>query len=100
TAGVAYIPTLSINGDSFTDLTGSGLQVSNGTLATTLGTSVTGDEIEDDSIKEVDLNVSNSPTNGSNLTYNSSTGGFTWATSTNLFTDGGANSYLTDNTDN
>nr|MBP7118871.1 helix-turn-helix domain-containing protein [Candidatus Woesebacteria bacterium] len=100
TAGVAYIPTLSINGDEFTDLTGSGLQVSSGTLATTLGTSVTGDEIEDDSIKEVDLNISNAPTSGQTLTYNSSTGGFTWASVASLFTDGGAVTYLTDTTDN
>ena len=100
TAGVAYIPTLSINGDAFTDLTGSGLQVSGGTLATTLGTSVTGDEIEDDSIKEVDLNISNSPTSGQTLTYNSSTGGFTWASVASLFTDAGAVTYLTDTTDN
>ncbi len=100
TAGVAYITTLSINGDEFTDLTGSGLQVSSGTLATTLGTSVTGDEIEDDSIKEVDLNISNAPTSGQTLTYNSSTGGFTWASVASLFTDGGAVTYLTDTTDN
>src|SRR3989344_634241 len=60
--GTSYIPTLAIGGDTFTDLTGSGLQVSSGTLQATLGTSIDSSEISDDVIKEVDLNISNSPT--------------------------------------
>ena len=83
--GIAYIPTLSINSDNFTDLTGTGLQISSGSLQTTLGTAIESSEIADDTIKEVDLNASNSATNGFLLSYNSSTGGFTWTTSS--FTD-------------
>ncbi len=76
--GTSYIPTLSIGGDTLTDLTGTGLSVSNGVLSATLGTSIDSTEITDDTIKEVDLNLSNDASNGKALTYNSSTGGFTW----------------------
>ncbi len=76
--GSSYISTLVIGGDTFTDLTGTGLQVSSNTLQATLGTSIDSSEITDDTIKEVDLNASNSPTNAYLLSYNSSTGGFTW----------------------
>src|SRR3990167_2813077 len=94
---------LVVGSDSVNDLTGTGLQVSSGSLQTTLGTSIESSEIIDDTIKEVDLNVSNSPTNAYVLTYNSSTSGFTWAVDqtggTNLWTDGGAITYLTSTTD-
>ncbi|RJR15965.1 MerR family DNA-binding transcriptional regulator [Candidatus Microgenomates bacterium] len=55
---VAYITTLSINADAFTDLTGTGLQISGGTLQTVLGTSISSSEIEDGTIVNVDINSS------------------------------------------
>lgn len=103
-AGISYIPTLSINGDDFTDLTGSGLQISSGVLQSTLGTSITSSEIEDSTIAEVDLNASNTPTSGYALTYNSSTGGFTWTDlgsgTTAGWTDDGTLVRLSTSTDN
>jgi len=95
--GSAYIPTLVIGSDTITDITGTGLQVSSGSLQTTLGTSIESGEIADDTIKEIDLSVSNSPTNAYLLSYNSSTGGFTWTTDS--WTDSGTTVYLTDTTD-
>lgn len=100
--GTSYIPTLSINGDNFTDLTGSGLQISSGTLTATLGTSIDSSEISNDEIKEEDLKISNSPSNTQLLTYNSSTGGFTWidqSGATGGWTDGGTTIYPTTTTD-
>src|SRR3989344_4922326 len=77
-SGTATISTLSINSDSFTDLTGTGLQISSSSLQTTLGTAIDSSEITDDTIVEVDLKASNAATADYLLTYNSSTGGFTW----------------------
>ena len=99
--------TLSVQGtfilgsDSFTDLTGTGLSVSGGVLSTTLGTAVSSSEISDDEILEIDLKVSNTAASGQILTYNSSTGGFTWVDTTGvgLWTDGGTFAYLTTTTD-
>lgn len=100
TAGTTFASTLSINGDAFTDLTGDGLQISGGILQTTLGTTITGGEISDNTIQEVDLSVTNDPTSGQILSYDSSTGGFTWiAGASTLFTDGTGVTYLTDTTE-
>ncbi|KKQ84313.1 MAG: Filamentous hemagglutinin family outer membrane protein [Candidatus Woesebacteria bacterium GW2011_GWB1_38_8] len=102
-AGDVSAGSLTINAETFTDLTGSGLTNSAGALTTTIGTSVESSEISDNTIQEVDLYVSNSPTNTYVLTYNSSSGGFTWAAdqtgSGSLWTDGGAITYLTSTTD-
>ncbi len=97
----ATIGTLSLNGDSFTDLTGTGLLVSNGSLQTSLGTSIASAELEDGSIAAVDIKVSGTAANGALLSYNSATGGFSWGdgASLNLFTDGGDVTYLTATTD-
>lgn len=100
--GTSYIPTLVIGGDTLTELVGTGLAVSSGTLSTTLGTSIASSEIEDSTITEADLNVSNTATNGYALTYNSSTGGFIWVDSSALgpWTDGSDVIYPTTTTDN
>lgn len=101
--GTVFVGTLSINADDFTDLTGTGLQIAAGALQTTLGTSITGSEIEDGSINEVDLNASNTASGNQILSYNSSTGGFTWvgdSTNPNYWTDDGSLVYLTTTTDN
>ncbi|KKR01193.1 MAG: NOTCH2 protein, partial [Candidatus Woesebacteria bacterium GW2011_GWB1_39_12] len=93
---------LVVGSDSVNDLTGTGLQVSSGSLQATLGTSIESSEISDSTIQEVDLNASNSPTSGYTLTYNSSTSGFTWtdlASSTTIWTDSGTTTYLTTTTD-
>jgi len=101
TLGTATISTLTINSESITDLTGSGITISGGALTASLGTSIDSSEIEDGTITEADLNVSNSPTNGYLLSYNSSTSGFAWVDSSgfNLWTDGGTITYLTSTTD-
>src|SRR4030067_3058323 len=101
--GTTFASTLSIGGDSVTDLTGTGIQVSSGSLQATLGTSIDSSEITDEAIKKIDLNVSTSATNAYALTYNSSTGGFTWtdlASGNLLWTDAGVVTYLTSTTDN
>ncbi len=72
---------LVVGSDSITDLTGSGLQVSSGALQATLGTSITTGEIENDTILEVDLDITNDPTDNYILTYDSATAGFTWVAS-------------------
>src|SRR3989344_4020049 len=98
--GISYIPTLNINGDQITDITGTGLLVSGGALQTTLGTSIESSEISDSTIAETDLNASNTPSNTQILSYNSSTGGFTWiASASDLWTDNGTITYLTNTTD-
>jgi hypothetical protein len=61
---------------------GTGITVSNGagsiTITSTLGTDIAGSEILDNTIEEVDLEVTNAATNGYVLSYDSATGGFTW----------------------
>ncbi|GIW59747.1 MAG: hypothetical protein KatS3mg087_0813 [Patescibacteria group bacterium] len=77
---------ITINSESFDDLTGIGLQRNiDGSLETTLGTSITGSEITDNTIEEVDLEVTNSGTDGYILSFDSATGGFTW-----ISNDGGS----------
>src|SRR3989344_5207839 len=53
--GDASVGSLTINAETFTDLTGTGLTLTSGALTTTIGTSVDSSEITDDSIVEVDL---------------------------------------------
>ena len=96
---------LVIGTDTVSDITGTGLQVVNNTLETVLGTEISTGEITDDTILEADLSVSNDATDGYALTYDSTTGGFTWTdlTATNTpsgFTDGGTLITLTTTTDN
>jgi excisionase family DNA binding protein len=95
--------TFTINAESITDLTGDGVTIVDGALTTSLGTSVGSSEIDDGSIAEVDLNVTNDPTDNQILSYDSSTGTFTWVNdevgSSSLWTDGGSISYLTATTD-
>ena len=91
--------------DTVTDLTGTGLTLANGALSVTLGTNIISAEIVDNTISEVDLLVSNTANNSQFLSFNSTTGGFTWATptdtvGTNFFTDGGDTTYLTSTSDN
>ena len=68
-----------------------------------LGSSIDTTEITNDSILEIDFDVTNSPTDNYVLTYDSSSGGFTWTEDATggggLFTDGGTTSYLTSLTD-
>ena len=101
---------LTIGNDTITDITGNGLSIVNGALTaeeSPLGNSITSNEITDGTISEVDLLSSNTPTNSQYLTFNSSTGGFTWITpttptdevGTNFFTDNGDLTYLTSTTD-
>ncbi len=119
--GIAYLPTVSTNGDAITDFTGTGLTLSGGSLQATLGTSISTAEIDDDAItaakiasgavgsseiadgviSEVDLLSSNDATNGYALTYNSSTGGFTWTdvASGQVWVDGGTVIYQSTTTD-
>ncbi len=103
-AGVATVGSLTLNAENFTDLTGTGLSDVSGVLTTTLGTSIDGTEITDNTINEIDLNTTNSPTNAYVLTYDSATGGFTWAVdqtgvANTIWTDDGATTYLTSTTD-
>ena len=87
-SGTATITTLSVNGDGFTDLTGTGLQISSGSLQATLGTTISTGEIDDsavttgkianDTILEVDLDTTNDPTDDYLLSYDAATEGFTW----------------------
>ncbi|MEP7166771.1 MAG: MerR family DNA-binding transcriptional regulator [Candidatus Woesebacteria bacterium] len=117
-SGVATIGTISVNSDSITDFTGTGLLLSGGSLQASLGTSIQTAEIDDgaittskladsavttaklndgavtnpklgdgsvstgkvadEAITEPKLLSSNDGTNGYVLSYNSSTGGFTW----------------------
>ncbi len=150
-AGVATIGTVSVNSDSITDFTGTGLTVSSGSLQATLGTSIQTSEIDDgavttakiadsavttakiadsavttakindsavttakladdavtnakvadEAISEPELLVSNAATNGYVLSYNSSTGGFTWipGSTDSGFTDNGTLITLSTTTD-
>ena len=94
-----------IGTDTINDIAGTGLQVVNNSLESVLGTEISTGEITNDTILEADLSVSNTASNGYALTYNSTTGGFTWTdlSSTNTpsgFTDGGTLITLTTTTDN
>ncbi len=101
--GTSFIPTLAINADTFTDLTGAGLQITNGTLETTTGTSIESSEISDGTIVEVDLSLTNDPTDDYILSYDAGSGGFTWVAdqvgSSGLWSDGGTVTYLTSTSD-
>ncbi len=100
-SGTASIGTVLVNSDSINDFTGTGLTVSDGALQTTIGTSVSSSEIENDTILEEDLKVSNDAVNGYALTYDNSTGGFTWTdiASSQVWIDGGSVYYQATTTD-
>jgi excisionase family DNA binding protein len=95
--GTAFLNTLAIGGSSFIDLVGEGLQVVNQRLTTSLGDIIKSEDIEDGSILAIDLNISNTGTNGQLLSYDVSTGGFTWisqAGSNSKWTETGSVTYL------
>ena len=95
----------SLGADTITDFTGDGITVVNGALTASspFGTSIDSSEITDGTIAEADLNVTNTPSDNQILSYDASTGTFTWvsdqAGSGSLFTDGGSITYLTSTTD-
>ena len=68
-----------------------------------LGQTIETGEITDDTVLEIDLDVTNSPTDGYVLTYDNPTGGFDWTSpgsvGINYWTDGGTATYLTSQTD-
>jgi mucin-19 len=101
--GDLNLTSLTVGDDTVTDLTGTGLQVTAGALESTLGTSIESSEITDGTITEVDLFITNTATDNYVLTYDSASGGFSWAAdaagSGSLFTDGGTYAYLTTTTD-
>src|SRR5690606_8574045 len=106
TTGTGTFGTLSVNSESFTDLTGTGLTNNSGSLETTLGTAIDTSEITDATILENDLNATNDAgeaEDGYILSYDHATGGFTWIDSgsagVNYWTDGGDVTYLTSTTD-
>ena len=73
------------NGTNYTLATltdGSGITITEGsgtiTVASTLGTTIEGSEITDGTIEEVDLEATNSPTDNYVLTFDNTSGGFTW----------------------
>jgi len=82
--GTATATLFSGSGASLTSLNAS--NISSGTLAdgrlsanvSLLGSSISGSEIVDSTIEEVDLEVTNTPTDNYVLTYDSASGGFTW----------------------
>jgi hypothetical protein len=88
------------NSETVTSFSGTGITVTGGALTSTLGTSIVTTEITDDEILEVDLDVTNSPTDNYILSYDSGTTGFTWVEETggdgaSKWTDGGTTTYLT-----
>jgi hypothetical protein len=76
--------TLTVGGDAINDFTGTGLTLSGNSLVTTLGTDIVGSEIVDGTIEEIDLEVTNSPTDNYVLTFDSASGGFTWVDPTGV----------------
>jgi len=103
-AGDTQTGSLTINGETFTDLTGAGLAINNGVLDTTLGATITGAEIEEGTIAEANLNVTNTAGDNQILSYDSGTGTFTWVDDqtgeTSPWTDAGSLIYADTTTDN
>src|SRR5690606_21214004 len=104
TGALTLDTSLTIAGDTIDELAGTGLQVVGGDLQTTLGTSIEGSEITDGTIEEVDLEATNTATDNYILSYDNTTGGFTWVANDggsggSKFTDSGTLTYLTDTTD-
>ncbi|MBT7349974.1 MerR family DNA-binding transcriptional regulator, partial [candidate division WWE3 bacterium] len=71
---------------------------------TVLGSTIEGSEITNDTIEEIDLEITNSPTDDYILSYDLATGGFTWVTNdggsgASKWTDSGTFTYLTGTTD-
>lgn len=100
-----FSSSITMDDDTISDFTGEGLAIIGGALTATvtnpLGDSIDSTEIVDGTISEVDLLVSNTPAGAQYLTFNTTTGGFTWVTQvdqvgTNFFSDGGDTTYLTD----
>ena len=57
---------------------GTGITFSGDEIQSTLGTSIVTGEITNDTILEIDLDVTNSPTDNYILSFDTGTGGFTW----------------------
>jgi len=57
---------------------GTGITFTDDSISADLGTSIVTGEITDGTILEVDLNVTNSPTDNYVLSYDNGSGGFTW----------------------
>lgn len=106
-SSVTMNSSLTIGEDTFSDITGKGLTIVDGAL-TAIDTNKLGDdinsiEIVDGTISEVDLLSSNTPSGSQILSFNPTTGGFTWTNQvtdtdtvgTNYFTDSGDITYLT-----
>ena len=99
------------NGSGYTLATltdGTGITITEGagsiTIASTLGTDISGSEIVDGTIEEVDLEATNAATDGYILSYDNATGGFTWISNTggsgaSKWTDSGTITYVTNTTD-
>ncbi len=96
------VPTLT----TLTD--GTGITITEGagsiTIASTLGETIETGEITNDSILEVDFDVTNVATDNYILSYDSDSGGFTWidntgGTGASKWTDDGTFSYLTETND-
>ena len=69
-----------LGSETVTDFSGTGISVTGNALVADLGTSIETGEITDGEILEVDLDVTNSPTDNYVLSYDSTSGGFTWVT--------------------
>ena len=89
---------------TFSGLSTAGLvtNTSGGVLGTTA--TIGGSFITDNSLEEVDLEATNSPTGGYILSYDSGTGGFTWIDNTggsgsSKWTDSGTITFLTNTSD-
>lgn len=75
-----YSTKLGINSEHFTDLTGTGLTLSGGALTATLGTSVTGAEIENGNVNPDKLNNVDSASDEECLTFEATGTAFEWQT--------------------
>ena len=74
------VPANSIDFSDDTNATdGDGITFSGDAITADLGTAIVTGEITDGTILEVDLNISNSPTDNYILSYNSGSSNFTWA---------------------
>jgi hypothetical protein len=76
--GTAQATGFRVNSEIVTDWAGTGITVSGGALTADLGTSIETGEIAEDEILEINLDLTNSPTNNYILTYDETSGGFTW----------------------
>lgn len=73
------VPAGSIDFSDDTNATaGDGITFTNDSIAADLGTAIVGSEITDGTIEEVDLEVTNAPTDNYILSVDTASGGFTW----------------------